>query len=393
MAFAVQVALTIGAWVLLVLLLAGGLWFLRQHQLLHTALALLLICLGIFLFVRLRDLVTMLLLAGVLAFILDGLVERLSRSMPRAVAIGTVYLGLAAVLTLAGAFLFPRIGQQAHLFVQELPLYSQRLKGFALRVTAWYGVTPEQLQQWLDAGLRQVQAGTRSATGQVEHLLMAVVGGIVKGLLSVVISIYLLTDKSALGERFLRLFPAELRPEVRQTRSELALILSRYLRGQLIVVLFVSTAVTAVLLAFHIPYAFFIGFVAGVLEIIPYFGAVAGALPAVTLGFMQSPGTGVALIVFFVLINQIEGHVVIPLVMGHHLELRPLTILLALIAGEQLGGIAGMIVAVPMVALMRVLLPHVRQHYQQFRLRERGLWIPGENVEAPGRKRPQGESE
>jgi predicted PurR-regulated permease PerM len=391
MPLALQVTLTIGAWVLLILVSVGGLWFLRRHQLLHTALVLILTCLGIFLLIRLHELVTMLLVAGVLAFILDGLVERLSRSMPRALAIGLVYLGLVAVLTLAGAFLFPRIAEQARLFVQELPQYAQRMKGFALRVTDWYGVTPEQLQRWLDAGLRQAQAGLRAATGQAEHLLLALFGGVVKAVLSLVISVYLMTDRDALKEQFLRLFPADLRPEVRQTLSELAVIFSRYLRGQLVVVLFVFAAVTGGLLAFHIPYAFFIGCMAGVLEIIPYFGALAGALPAVTLGFMKSPGIGVALIVFFVLINQIEGHVVIPWVMGRHLELRPLTILLALIAGERLGGIVGMIVAVPVVALMRVLLPHLRQHYQQFRLRERGVWSPGENVPPLDRRSLEGE--
>src|SRR5205823_3622160 len=166
------------------------------------------------------------------------------------------------------------------------------------------------------------------------------------------------------------------REDVKATLAELSLTFSRYLRGQMTVILFVATAVTIALLAFRIPYAFFIGFIAGVLEVIPYFGAIGGALPAVTLGFMKSSTTGISLIVFFIAINQIEGHVVIPLVMGRNLEMRPLTILLALIAGERLYGVVGMIVAVPLLSLLRVLIPQAVKQYQHFRVREGGVWSP-----------------
>jgi predicted PurR-regulated permease PerM len=177
-----------------------------------------------------------------------------------------------------------------------------------------------------------------------------------------VISVYLLIDQKNLRQQFLRLFPEETHPEVEGSLKELSETFRRYLAGQAIVMLFVATAVTAALLAFGIPYAFLIGLTAGLLEVIPYFGAIVGALPAVTLGFMRSPATGIAAIVLFVLINQVEGHVVIPLVMGRHLNVRPLAILLALIAGEQLYGVAGMILAVPVLSMLRVLLPHVVRH-------------------------------
>src|SRR6266849_4227821 len=104
-----QAAFMIGAWVLVVLLLAGGFWFLRRHQLLHTAVVIVLGLAGILLFIHLHELVIMLVLAGVLAFILDGPVERLTRAIRRPFAIAAVYLGLVALRTLAGAFLIPRI--------------------------------------------------------------------------------------------------------------------------------------------------------------------------------------------------------------------------------------------------------------------------------------------
>src|SRR5712692_7785186 len=381
-----QAAFIIGAWVLVVLLLAGGFWFLRRHQLLHAAVVIALSLAGIFLFIHLHELVIMLVLAGVLAFILDGPVDRLTRAMPRPLAIAAVYLGLVVLLTLVGAFLIPRIVRQAGLLIHRLPEYADQAKQWAAHLTSWYGGTSGQIQNAIDAGIEQLQGASKAATSQVEGALVGILGWTVKGLLSVVMSVYLLTDKQTIGQQFLHLFSSDTRAEVQATMGELSLTFSRYLRGQMIVILFVATAVTLALLGFGIPYAFFIGFIAGVLEIIPYFGAIGGAVPAVTLGFMRSPFTGIALIVFFLLINQIEGHVVIPLVMGHSLEMRPLAIVLTLIAVEQLVGVIGMIIAIPVMSLLRVLLPHLVRHYQRFRTRESGIWSPNQSIETRSRR-------
>lgn len=375
-----QAAFAVGAWVLVVLLLAGGFWFLHRHQLLHTAVVVVLGLAGLFLFIHLHELAIMLVLAGVLAFILDGPVERLTRVIPRPLAIAAVYLGLVALLTLAGALLIPRVVRQASLLIRHLPAYADQARHWAGELTARFGGEPGKVQNALDAAIEQLQGASRSATRQVELALAGTLGWTVKGLLSVVMSVYLLTDKQTIGRQFHLLFPAETRAEVETTLAELSFTFSRYLRGQMTVILFVATAVTVTLLAVGIRYAFFIGFVAGVLEIIPYFGALGGAVPAVTLGFMRSPAAGIGLLIFFIALNQIEGHVVIPLVMGRSLEMRPLAILLALIAGEQLGGVAGMIIAIPVASMLRVLLPHLVCHYQRFRARERGIWSPSESA-------------
>src|SRR5437016_6866942 len=204
-----QAAFIIGAWILVVLLLAVGFWFLRQHQLLHTALIIILALVGVFLLIRLHELVIMLLIAGVVAFILDGMVERLTRWMPRFLAIAAVYLGLVAVLTLIGVLVIPLIVKQARLLVQELPKYADQAKQLAASLTRRYGITPEQVQGAIDSGIEQLQGASRVATSQVEHALLAVLGGTVKGLLSLVMSVYLLTDKKGMQEQFLHLFTTD----------------------------------------------------------------------------------------------------------------------------------------------------------------------------------------
>src|SRR5436305_6195834 len=150
-----QAAFIVGAWILVVLLLAVGFWFLPQHQLLHTALLIILALVGIFLFIRLHELVIMLVIAGVVAFIMDGLVERLTRWIPRPLAIAAVYLGLVAVLTLIGVLVIPLIVKQARLLVLELPKYADQAKRLAASLTRRYGITPVHAQGAIHSGNQQ----------------------------------------------------------------------------------------------------------------------------------------------------------------------------------------------------------------------------------------------
>ena len=114
-----------------------------------------------------------------------------------------------------------------------------------------------------------------------------------------------------------------------------------------------------------IKYWLFIGALAGLLEVIPYFGAVTGAIPAVILGFQHSLAMGLGLILAFIIINQVEGHIVVPLAMGHSMHLRPLAVLLALLVGEAVAKVVGMIVAVPIIGILRVTWIHGRRYWQQ----------------------------
>src|SRR4051794_12670987 len=112
-----QWALVIGAWVLVVLLLTVGIWFLRQHRLLHTALTIILSLVALFLLVVLRELALMVVMAAALAFILAGPVDRLSKRMRRPLAITLVYLALIGVLALGLALGVPKLSQETRKFI------------------------------------------------------------------------------------------------------------------------------------------------------------------------------------------------------------------------------------------------------------------------------------
>ena len=183
-----------------------------------------------------------------------------------------------------------------------------------------------------------------------------------------VLSIYILLDKDGLREGLLSVVPVPARAETLSVVGDALKVLRAYLRGQIVVIGFVAVAVTVALLTAGMPYALTVGVLAGILEVIPYFGAVVGAIPGVLYSFaVHGAGGGVAMIAFFVVINQLEGHVVIPLVMGANLEMRPFVVLLSLLVGAELGGIVGLIVAVPVCRIFQVFGEHAIKIYRDLR--------------------------
>ena len=108
-----------------------------------------------------------------------------------------------------------------------------------------------------------------------------------------------------------------------------------------------------------IPLAFLIGVIAGVTDVIPYVGPIAGAIPAVMLGMERSPIIAVYAILGFVAIHQLEGAVIGPKIMGDYVGLHPLVVIFAILAGGEMGGLVGLLLAVPSAAVIKVIFGHL----------------------------------
>ena len=354
---------------ILLVLIAG--WFLWRQRLLAVALAVIAGLLGIALLVRLHELLVLIVIAAVLAFILDRPTQRLERHMPRAAAILIVYLVLVGSLVLGGALLVPRLVTQAQKLTAEVPTYAEMIRGHSQRFLAWYEDTPPAFHSAVDQMLEAARTHSQELLTGAGKVLIGMVGWFVKGILILVISIYMLTDKRRLRDWVFKWTPDRYHHDVLETMEEIGAALGGYLRAQVVVILFVAVTVTLVLTLFGIPHALFIGLAAGVLEVIPYFGAFAGAIPAVILSMSKSWFHMLGVIAAFIAINQVEGHVVIPLVVGKHLEMRPLVILLSLLAGHLLWGVAGMIIAVPTVSVLGIIIPRLVKLYKELRAHEK----------------------
>lgn len=315
----------------------------------------------------LHEVVGMLFLGGVVAFLIEPLVRRLQTRLPRSAAIALVYLLLIALVGSAIAFAIPHVANEARLLNQNAPQLAHRAQHIRNQAQGWIAALPESLRMPAQKAVDRLNAEGQALGKVVAAGLLSLLGWLARGVIILVISIYLLLDSHDLRRQIDRAIHPDYRDRVWLVTADLSQVLGSYLRGEALVIAFVSVAVTVLLLVLKVKFAFLIGITAGVLEVIPYFGALGGAIPGVALAFLRSPTTGVMALIGFVAINQLEGHVVIPLVMGHSVGLRPLSVLLALLAGHELFGVLGMVIAVPAVAILKVFIDHGVRLYRELK--------------------------
>lgn len=138
-------------------------------------------------------------------------------------------------------------------------------------------------------------------------------------------------------------------------------ILNGFIRGQLVNAAVVGLLISAGLALLGIKYSLFIGLIAGLFDIIPYFGPIIGFIPASVLALAKSPIAVVWVLVIFVVVNQIEANIISPKIIGERVGLHPLAVIFAIFSGGELMGIVGMLIAVPVAAIVRVLLNYTLQ--------------------------------
>jgi hypothetical protein len=155
--------------------------------------------------------------------------------------------------------------------------------------------------------------------------------------------------------RALRLLPATARERWFFVEATLNRVLGGYIRGQILVALTVGVAAGVGSALLGVQYPLVIGLLAFLFEFIPLVGPVLGMVPAVIIAFFQSPGLALWVIVYFIVLQQVESNIIVPRVSGHAVGLHPLAVLLALLAGVELGGLGGALLAVPVAGVLYVI--------------------------------------
>jgi predicted PurR-regulated permease PerM len=174
--------------------------------------------------------------------------------------------------------------------------------------------------------------------------------------LSLIIAYYFIKDSKSFRDGFLSLVPRKWRNGLVNTGREINQILSNFIQGQLLTALIVGILEALGLLLINSKYPFILGLIGGIANIIPYFGPFLGCLPAVALALIESPIKALWTIVIFALVQQIDNAFISPKIIEGKLGLHPLTTILAVLIGGEFFGIIGMLVAVPIFAIIKVIL-------------------------------------
>jgi len=317
--------------------------------------------------------------AALVALLLDPLVLALQRvRLPRGLSVALVYLSFAAALGLVILAVTTAVVGQTKTAATRFNDYFTNRHGSAGQTSADRDV--DRLQRWLDThhlksidvqkrghnAVRQIRR--RDVGHYTNHIVSFVEGAAIsigKTLFSVVllmvVSIYMLLDMQRLGRVVNRRFPP--RPGEQPLLRSLEHALASYVRGQAALSLIIGTsagvglwALAALgLLPHGQQYALLFGAWVAVTEIIPYLGPWLGAIPATIYALVVHPISALWVILLFFAIHQVEGHVVVPNVMGNALRLHPLLVIFGLATGAEVYGLPGALIALPLLAVGRAI--------------------------------------
>jgi predicted PurR-regulated permease PerM len=300
--------------------------------------------------------------AGILAYLLSPLVDelaerfRIRRPLAALLVFAAVIACLAAVVWLAGA----RLNDELRALSREGPSI---IEAVVDRLTG--GQTIDLLGQTITSRElgRRIEQQIQAELGTPSQAIQAVRLGIELTLQFILVFLglaYMLIDGHAFWQYVLRYVPGEHRAHVDTVSAQIHRVLGRYLRGQLVLIVLMSS-VTFVILewVFHLPYALWIAILTGVLEVIPLIGPFTAGAIASTVGFAQGgPTEAAGLAITYVILRQVEDQLVMPLIVGRAVHVHPLVTIFAVLVGERMGGVLGMILGVPVAAAIKVVLDY-----------------------------------
>ncbi len=306
----------------------------------------LLIGLGAVLIFALRDVVILVFLALVLAAALNPTITRLAKlGLPRGLSVALTFLTVAAALTIILLTFVPVIADELTQLVKALPALIGRLT----QGSDWTAVVFGQLAAKSAAGFPDLFA--RIGLG-IFHGAFGLFGGVVSFTAMVLLTFYLTVDEQAIKKTALWLTPAPRRAFVAELVERIERRLGHWLRGQLTLGLVIGVVSTVGLLLLDVKYAFALGLIAGITELIPTVGPYLGMLPAALIGLSQSPMTAVWVIVLYWLIQQTENNFLVPRIMSRATGLNPIAVFLGLLIGAKLAGLIGILLSIPTVIIL-----------------------------------------
>lgn len=177
-----------------------------------------------------------------------------------------------------------------------------------------------------------------------------------------IVTYYFLVDGDLIYNKLLLILPTDKRIIAKKVLNNLDKVLSRYIISQLLLSLIIGVLTFIVLLILDVKFALILGIFNGILNIVPYFGPIIGGVPAIFIALMDSPNKALYTIIAVFLIQQIEGNILSPKITGDSTNMHPIIIIILLLVGEKLGGLIGMVIAVPIGVIVKVIYEDINDY-------------------------------
>lgn len=302
--------------------------------------------LGIWFLFLIREIILLTFLSVILVAALLRPVEWLhSRKVPRGIAVLIVYLAVIFLISGALSIIIPPLVTQTGEFVASLPKIIGTVNDFLV-------VSKIPVEDLSSVIASQID----SFAGNIVAVSSAIFGSIFLILTLFVLSFYILMEWRIFVRVIASPFSGRQEKRIINLFSKVEKGLGAWVRGQLTLSVIIGTVTYIGLLLLGIPFALPLALVAGILEVIPLIGPIISAIPAVLVAFTISPVLGLAVIALYFIVQQLENHIVVPMVMSKVVGLQPAAVIIALLIGAKLGGIGGAFLAVPVILVIRIFI-------------------------------------
>lgn len=298
-----------------------------------------------------------------LVYIVKPVTDRLStKKFPVSVAVLTVYFFFLAAMVAAGIFFIPELALNIRELMETLPELVGRYENifnnfiFSINSSKWSDQVKEVILNEIEDGIEAVQDLLVKVLENGLNIIMDIVRIIVDFTIAMVITYYIIKDGDKFRDYILFLLPRGWRAGAIDLGKKISRILAGFIQGQLMTALIVGVLETIGLMLVGMKYPLVLGMIGGLANIIPYFGPYIGAIPAIAIALTISPLKVAWVAGVFILIQQIDNNFISPKMIEGKLSLHPVATILAVLVGGEFFGITGMLLAVPVMAILRVLI-------------------------------------
>jgi predicted PurR-regulated permease PerM len=314
--------------------------------------------------------------AAVLAYIADPLADKLEKKMSRTLAVSVVFFALSLVAVLFLLIVLPLLEKQIVVLAEKLPLYIDRAQNYLLPLLKeQFGFDMatfdlNMLKQSLSDYWKTAGGIAANILSSISHSGLILAGWIANFVLMLVVTFYLLRDWDSLVTKIHALIPRKNEKTIVVIVKESDEVLGAFFRGQMLVMFALSIVYTIGLMFVGLDTALLIGGLSGMVSFVPYLGFMVGIVVAGVAALMQfqeiTPLFYIAIV--FLTGQMLEGMLLTPWLVGDRIGLHPVAVIFAILAGGQLFGFVGILLALPVAAVIAVILRHMLARYTQSEL-------------------------
>lgn len=313
-----------------------------------------------------KNVITPFIYALVLGYLLNPAVDFLEgKKIKRPLAIIIMFLAIFSVISIIFATIIPTLGRDVSVLASELPSIFKFVERAVYEIQMGeITFVPEFLTELIDfeSELGRIQELLKNSVTQISAVIMASTGTLLDIVMTPIITFYYLNDKKKLIGGIKGLIPLKHLNAIEKILTDIDKVLGGFIKGQIIVAAFVGVLTGIGCAVIGVPYSITIGLVTGITNIIPYFGPWIGGILPVLLALMNNPITALWVVIWVLVVQQIESSFISPQIMAHSVGLHPLTVMFSVLFFGNVFGIIGMIIGVPLTGTIKVLINYLMEY-------------------------------